>query len=230
MAEPESERDWAIALYRRSVLKQRKLAELAQSLGATEGLALPRPRLRQRRRQPAAARARRLLGLGRPHRRGRRVDPLAGEGRRPPRAGGPAAVPGRRVRPRRRGRHARARARRGRLRARAGPRHPAGRAPGGEHSASQAHAAAPSAPRARPDRREARPPAPRLHARATRASCWLRPSRSRATVPTRASSRRRSTPPSTGASSAWARSPRPRAWWSRAAISPATARPSGPTA
>jgi len=38
VAEPESERDWAIALYRRSVLKQRKLAELAQSLGATEGL------------------------------------------------------------------------------------------------------------------------------------------------------------------------------------------------
>ena len=38
MAEPASERDWAKALYRRSVLKQRKLAELVGALGATEGL------------------------------------------------------------------------------------------------------------------------------------------------------------------------------------------------
>ena len=38
MAEPESQRDWALALYGRSVLKQRKLAELARSLGATGGL------------------------------------------------------------------------------------------------------------------------------------------------------------------------------------------------
>ena len=133
--------------------------------------------------------------------------------RRPPRRRGPAALRGRGVRPRRGGRHARARARRSRLRARARPRHEAGRAAGRQHAAPQAHAAATSAPRARPDRREARPPAPRLHARAARASCWPRPSSSRATAPTRASSRRRSTPPSTGAWSASARSPRPRAWW-----------------
>ena len=38
MAEPASARDWALALYRRSVLKQRKLAELVRSLGATDGL------------------------------------------------------------------------------------------------------------------------------------------------------------------------------------------------
>ncbi len=38
MAEPESGRDWAVALFRRSVLKQRKLAELAEMLGPTAGL------------------------------------------------------------------------------------------------------------------------------------------------------------------------------------------------
>jgi SAM-dependent methyltransferase len=38
VAEPASERDWAKALYRRSVLKQRKLAELVRALGATDGL------------------------------------------------------------------------------------------------------------------------------------------------------------------------------------------------
>ena len=38
MAEPASARDWPIALYRRSVLKQRKLDELVQSLGPTNGL------------------------------------------------------------------------------------------------------------------------------------------------------------------------------------------------
>ena len=38
MAEPASQRDWALALFRRSVLKQRKLAELVRSLGPTEGL------------------------------------------------------------------------------------------------------------------------------------------------------------------------------------------------
>jgi SAM-dependent methyltransferase len=38
MAEPASERDWAMALFRRSVLKQRKLAELAGMLGPTAGL------------------------------------------------------------------------------------------------------------------------------------------------------------------------------------------------
>jgi SAM-dependent methyltransferase len=38
VAEPASARDWALALYRRSVLKQRKLAELVRSLGATDGL------------------------------------------------------------------------------------------------------------------------------------------------------------------------------------------------
>ena len=38
MAEPASERDWAKALFGRSVLKQRKLAELVRSLGPTQGL------------------------------------------------------------------------------------------------------------------------------------------------------------------------------------------------
>ena len=38
MAEPASQRDWALALFRRSVLKQRKLAELVRSLGPREGL------------------------------------------------------------------------------------------------------------------------------------------------------------------------------------------------
>ena len=38
MAEPGSGRDWAVALFRRSVLKQRKLAEVAGMLGATAGL------------------------------------------------------------------------------------------------------------------------------------------------------------------------------------------------
>ena len=66
MAEPATARDWAVALFRRSVLKQRKLAEMARDARAHRRPALPRPRLRQRRRQPAAARARRLLGLGRP--------------------------------------------------------------------------------------------------------------------------------------------------------------------
>lgn len=37
MADPEAER-WAVALFRRSVLKQRKLAEIAAALGPTEGL------------------------------------------------------------------------------------------------------------------------------------------------------------------------------------------------
>lgn len=38
MAEPASERDWAKALFRRSVLKQRKLQELVRALGAVDGL------------------------------------------------------------------------------------------------------------------------------------------------------------------------------------------------
>lgn len=38
MAEPLTERDWAKALFRRSVLKQRKLAELVRGLGPTDGL------------------------------------------------------------------------------------------------------------------------------------------------------------------------------------------------
>ena len=38
MAEPASARDWAVALFRRSVLKQRKLAEVAGMLGPTAGL------------------------------------------------------------------------------------------------------------------------------------------------------------------------------------------------
>jgi SAM-dependent methyltransferase len=38
VAEPARERDWAIALFRRSVLKQRKLAEVAAMLGPTAGL------------------------------------------------------------------------------------------------------------------------------------------------------------------------------------------------
>ncbi len=38
MAETGSGRDWAVALFRRSVLKQRKLAEVARMLGPTEGL------------------------------------------------------------------------------------------------------------------------------------------------------------------------------------------------
>jgi SAM-dependent methyltransferase len=38
VAEPASAREWAVALFRRSVLKQRKLAELAAMLGPTAGL------------------------------------------------------------------------------------------------------------------------------------------------------------------------------------------------
>jgi len=38
VAEPVTERDWAKALFRRSVLKQRKLEELVRALGATAGL------------------------------------------------------------------------------------------------------------------------------------------------------------------------------------------------
>jgi demethylmenaquinone methyltransferase/2-methoxy-6-polyprenyl-1,4-benzoquinol methylase len=38
MAEPQAARDWAVALFRRSVLKQRKLAEVADMLGLTAGL------------------------------------------------------------------------------------------------------------------------------------------------------------------------------------------------
>ena len=37
MAEPATSRDWAVALFRRSVLKQRKLAEITSSLGPTDG-------------------------------------------------------------------------------------------------------------------------------------------------------------------------------------------------
>jgi 2-polyprenyl-3-methyl-5-hydroxy-6-metoxy-1,4-benzoquinol methylase len=38
VAEPGSAREWALALYGRSVLKQRKLSELARALGPTVGL------------------------------------------------------------------------------------------------------------------------------------------------------------------------------------------------
>lgn len=38
MPEPPSDRDWSVALFRRSALKQRKLAELLQMLGPTAGL------------------------------------------------------------------------------------------------------------------------------------------------------------------------------------------------
>jgi SAM-dependent methyltransferase len=38
VAEAESRRDWAVALFRRSVLKRRKLAEVADMLGPTAGL------------------------------------------------------------------------------------------------------------------------------------------------------------------------------------------------
>ena len=38
VAEPGSAREWAVALFRRSVLKQRKLAEVAEMLGPTAGL------------------------------------------------------------------------------------------------------------------------------------------------------------------------------------------------
>ena len=38
MAEPATPRDWALALYRRSVLKQRKLDEIVRALGVTDGL------------------------------------------------------------------------------------------------------------------------------------------------------------------------------------------------
>ena len=38
MAEPVTAREWALALYRRSVLKQRKVSELARALGPTDGL------------------------------------------------------------------------------------------------------------------------------------------------------------------------------------------------
>ena len=38
MAEPGSAREWALALYGRSVLKQRKVSELTRALGPTAGL------------------------------------------------------------------------------------------------------------------------------------------------------------------------------------------------
>jgi SAM-dependent methyltransferase len=38
VAEPSSPRDWAKALFRRSVLKQRKLTEIVRALGPTDGL------------------------------------------------------------------------------------------------------------------------------------------------------------------------------------------------
>ena len=38
MTEPQEARDWAVPLYRRSVLKQRKLAEVVAMLGPTQGL------------------------------------------------------------------------------------------------------------------------------------------------------------------------------------------------
>jgi SAM-dependent methyltransferase len=38
VAEPASAREWALALYRRSVLKQRKVEEIVRSLGETSGL------------------------------------------------------------------------------------------------------------------------------------------------------------------------------------------------
>ncbi len=38
MAEPASARDWALALYRRSALKQRKVEEIVRALGPAEGL------------------------------------------------------------------------------------------------------------------------------------------------------------------------------------------------
>jgi len=38
VAEPVTAREWALALYRRSVLKQRKVSELARALGPTDGL------------------------------------------------------------------------------------------------------------------------------------------------------------------------------------------------
>ena len=38
MAEPASAREWALALYSRSVLKQRKVSELERALGPTAGL------------------------------------------------------------------------------------------------------------------------------------------------------------------------------------------------
>jgi SAM-dependent methyltransferase len=38
VAEPEGGREWAVALFRRSVLKQRKLAEIVDMLGPTAGL------------------------------------------------------------------------------------------------------------------------------------------------------------------------------------------------
>jgi len=37
VAEPGSAREWAVALFRRSVLKQRKLAEVAGLLGPRRG-------------------------------------------------------------------------------------------------------------------------------------------------------------------------------------------------
>ena len=85
-----------------------------------------------------------------------------------------AAVRRRGVRPGGGRRHARARARRSGLRRRAGPHHEARRAARREHAASQAHAAPAVAPRHRPDRREARPPAPRLRRAAGCARCSRR--------------------------------------------------------
>ena len=55
--------------------------------------------------------------------------------------------------------------------ARAGAGHAAGRRPRRQHAPPQADPAAAAPPRPRPDRREARPPAPRLHAASGCASC-----------------------------------------------------------
>ena len=160
-----TERGRALALFRRSVLKQRKLAEIVALLGPTRRPALSRPRVGQRRGQPAAAAARRPLGVRRPDRRGGGGDPRARRRRTC------TAWTG-----------CRCRSRDGEfdrvvvvdmlehvtdeaafvaeLRA----HHAPGRHAGREHAASQDTRAAPAAPRDRPDRRETRPPAPGLHA------------------------------------------------------------------
>ncbi len=144
-------------------------------------------------------RAGRLLGVGRPDRRGGGLDPRAGGGGRAPRDGGRlpfAAGAFDRVAvvdmlehvPDERG-----------VRGRAGARHEAGRPAGRQHAAPQAHPAAAPAPRDRPDRREARPPAARLHAAARCELLGRTAFEPDGTARTRASSPSSWTPRSTGA-------------------------------
>ena len=174
--ETSDRRRWAVELFRKSVLKQRKVAELVPSLGPTEGLrcldlgsdnGVVSLLLRGRGG---------TLGVGRPHRGSGPLHPGPRGDGRAPRRGGPPPLRGRDLRPRGGRGHDGARRGRAGLRPRARPRHEARRAPRREHAPSQAHPLEAAPPRDRPDGREARPPPSRLHAgAAARAPARVRP-------------------------------------------------------